>query len=206
MQCCYYCYNNNKEEKSTEKIRTITPEELGQILEGEEKMAKEMHGRRKNLFFRKGKKWSGSIKLEDWIRESAKEWNIDQGIVIKAAGMAKIVTFRKKGARNEFWRRREEILNQGQYEVDEDLTFEERVRRHNMVERGKILRNEGFYCRVENRYLVAEKEGTREYCRWHPDAGFNLVSEPVEEAERKEKEKQMRKAKEEEERRKREDW
>lgn len=193
---------NDQQKASIEEIRSLMKE----LLAGEEKLRNEALERRKNLFFRKGKKWEGKERLETWIQRKAEEWRVNSKVTMRAAGAAKVVIFEDETARNKFWNKKEEIVNEGQYEIDEDLTLEERVRRNKLVEIGNKLRSKGNYCRMENRYIVVEDGKERRFYKWHPSTGLYEVGEPTEEKERKERARLEKKAKEEEERRKMQDW
>lgn len=202
--------SSNGREKDEKRQEEASLEELSKVLKealaGEEKLRNEAHEKRRNLFCRKGKKWEGKEKFESWIQTKAEEWKVDGRSTIRAVGEAKVVTFTEESTRNKFWSKRKEIIAEGQFEVDEDLGLEERVRRNKLVELGNKLRSRGNYCRIENRYMVVENEKERTYYKWHPSTGLYEVEEPNEEREEREKVRLERKAKEEEERRKKQDW
>lgn len=195
-----------KTEENVEEKQTLTLDEVRVILKEEEKMKAEAYEKRRNLLFKKGENWNEGEKLDEWINRKAAEWNVEESHKTRAAGVAKIVTFERKATRDEFWFRREEIKKEAKYDMDEDMSFEERTKRHKLVELGKKQRSEGKFCRIENRYLVLIEGEERVYKKWNQSIGLYEVCEPIQEKKMREREQKLRRAREKEEWRKRQDW
>lgn len=150
-------------------------------MEEEARKEKERHARRKNLVFKKGQKWTDKTKLKDWIKSNAKIWEVNEELKVRTKGQVKIVEYEKKRSRQEFWYRREEVRREGQYEIDEDLTYNERAARHELVRWGRAVREEGKVCRIENKYAVLSGFGGYEYIKWNKMVEMYNVETPREE-------------------------
>ena len=144
-------------------------------------MEKERYERRKNIFVKKGKNWSAEVKLADWITENARICGVEWKNTVVAEGEAKVVSFVKKKTKDEFWFRKEEIRREGQYEIDEDLTFQDRSIRHELVRWGRNLRASGVQCRVENLYVAVTEASGVNYYAWYKKTGVYSIPERCEE-------------------------